>query len=487
MLKAHYTYTCASHLGNMSSARSDNDRLWVIPFLGQLTDDCRDFNDDVKSKSITPFTYYASLVKRQDPHAKQLLNPLEMFLHVCSDIYLSSNRDRQTGAFLGRRIARTLRSIESTGDQASFRDFLNTFCADNSALHSYCWQTLRQQFPIVTDPEKTFFRALDASSVKYARTNRKLETYVIENLATIEDALNILPLNLPDMNVPEEDLLISAMNYSVKGGGKRLRPLLMLMVADLYGITPAQILPLTCGIEYLHTSSLIFDDLPAQDNSDLRRGRTTLHKTAINGDIPDALCEGRAQLAAVDLIAISMSLINHGLIKNGFSSERVNRVVSEISLLMHDLCIGQMMDLRAARQDIGQENRNVEKLDRIAWYKTGKTIEVVMITPVLLACAPSKQQEADLTRLRELSRLIGIMFQMRDDLLDIEGDENIGKPKALDVKNNTVTYLTVLGAEGTRRRLQQLLAKSLQLADECWPSGSETVKDVIRHVVNRKH
>ncbi len=81
---------------------------------------------------------------------------------------------------------------------------------------------------------------------------------------------------------------------------------------------------------------------------------------------------------------------------------------------------------------------------------------------------------------------MGILFQMRDDLLDVEEGEDIGKPKALDIKNNTVTYVSLLGVDGARARLQQLLAQALQLVDDCWPSGAETIKDVIKYIVNRK-
>ncbi|CAM4921997.1 unnamed protein product [Rotaria socialis] len=486
VLKSHFTYTCTTYLGNMSTAREASDQLWIMPFLGQLTDDCRDFNDDIRSKSVTPFTYYASLMQRKDPFVNSLLNPFYTFLNHCSDIYLSSHRDGQTGAFLGRRIARTLRSVKMTGDERSFVQFLNIFCADNQTLHNYFNNKLLKQFPCVSDPEKTFFRVLDVASVKYARTNRKLETYVFENLIKIEDALNIFPVHTQDDSILEENVLMTAMNYSVKIGGKRLRPLLMFMVADLYEIELNRILPLARGIEYLHTSSLIFDDLPAQDNSDLRRGQAALHKTTINNDISYNLCEGRAQLAAVDLIAISMGLINGGLIRNGFSFESVSRVVDEISLLMHDLCIGQMMDLRAARVGIEEDNKKIDKLDRIAWFKTGKTIEVVMILPVLLAKSPSDEQALELSNIRKLSQLMGVMFQMRDDLLDVEEGAAIGKPAALDIKNNTVTYVSLIGIDGTHERLQQFLAQSLQLVDECWPTGSATIKDVIQYFVTRK-
>jgi geranylgeranyl pyrophosphate synthase len=470
----------------MTTACAETDRLWYIPFLGQLTDDCRDFNDDVKSLSVTPYTYYADQIKRNKGfRMNSLLNPFYMFLNLCSDIYLSSNRDVQTGAFLGRRIARTLRSIEITKDEIAYRQFLNVFCADNSLLHDYFWNKLRRRFSSIADPEKNFFRALDSLSVRFSRTNRKLETYVFENIPQIEDALNIDPMISQQLPICDTDVLISAMNYSVKAGGKRLRMLLLLIVADLYEIETRKILPLACGIEYLHTSSLIFDDLPAQDNSDLRRGRPTLHKTTINDDIPETLCEGRAQLAAVSLIAVSMSIIINGLTRNGFSAQSINRIIDEISQLMHSLCVGQMMDLRAAHVGMTVSSGQVEKLDRVAWLKTGKTIEAVLITPVILSDRRLEDQNTDIARLRELSRLIGILYQMRDDLLDVEANDTIGKPTALDVKNNTVTYVSVLGVDGTRHRLQQYLTQTLQLLDECWPTDAETLKDVVRHIVSR--
>lgn len=491
VLKSHYTYTCTTFLGNIKSAREESERLWIMPFLGQLTDDCRDFYDDFTSNSVTSFTHYASFIRRYPSTNRHLLNPFYAFLYMCTDLYNSSDRDIQTGAFLGRRIARTLRSIEISGGESALREFLHIFCSENSALHDYCWTDLRQRFPRVNDPEKSFFRTINKCCIVYARTNRKLETYVSDHLPLIEDALKIHSLmkDLPveTMNDRDEQLLLSAMNYSVKAGGKRLRPLMMLMVADLYDIELKKILPLACAIEYLHTSSLIFDDLPAQDNSDQRRGQPTLHRAVINNDIPENLCEGRAQLAAVDLIAVSMSMINHDLVINGFASERVNRVVCEIALSMHDLCVGQMMDLRAAHMGMEKGTGQVDELDRIAWMKTGKAIEIVLITPAIIkSTSIGDALVEELARIRELSRLIGILFQMRDDLLDIEG-ENIGKPAALDVKNNTVTYVSTLGVEGTRQRLKEFRRETLKLVDQCWPKGAGTIKDVIRYIVERKN
>lgn len=492
MLKSHFTYTCTTHIGNVKSAREESDRLWIVPFLGQMTDDCRDFYDDINSCSVTSFTHYASFIDRSRNSSKQPINPFFVFLHLCSDIYLSSSRNHQTGAFAGRRILRTLKSIEISAGESGLRQFLHIFCHDHPSLYDYCWNELRGYFPLVNDPEKTFFRALNKTALQHARTNRKLETYVGDHLKLIENTLHINPvskdLNESGSTNPDEALLLSAMNYSVRAGGKRLRPLLMMMVSDLYSLDVKRTLPLAQAIEYLHTSSLILDDLPAQDNSDLRRGQPTLHRAVINNDIPENLCEGRAQLAAVDLIAVSLNLINESLSKNGFSPDSIIKLIGEISVSMHDLCIGQMMDLRAARMGIEQGENQLKDLDRIAWFKTGKAIEIALISPAILALSPTIDiyQSIELSRIRELSRLMGILFQMRDDLLDIEG-ENLGKPMALDAKNNTVTYVSTLGVEECQKRLEKMRHETLKLVDECWPNGAGTIKDVVNYIVERKN
>lgn len=487
VLKSHYTYRCAAQLGQMSSALNCEDHRWIIPFLGQLTDDCRDFPSDMKSHSVTPFTYFAHLSPEKQKERRDL-NPLNVFFNICSEIYRRSSFDDQTGAFLGRRILRALRSIHLHGGEQFYRKFLQTFTSDNPSLHHYCSEKFPRLFFNVTDPEKTFFRRLDQMSIHFSRTNRKLETYIFETSPLIENALTISSISSQQLSLKDEEILLRAMNYSVKAGGKRLRMFLVLILGELYGISNERILPLACAIEYLHTSSLIFDDLPAQDNSDLRRGRSTLHKTTINNDITENLAEARAQLAGVDLISVSMHLINQGLIENGFSPEKITRVIGEIAQLMHSLCVGQMMDLRAAKMGMNDIQGQVEELDRIAWFKTGKTIEAVLIAPALLSPLFNEKKHFDqeLIRLRELSRFMGILFQMKDDLLDLESTDLIGKPSALDLKNHTVTYLSILGEEQLRQRLNLFLKQTLHLVELLWPNNAETVQDVIRHLVNRK-
>ena len=485
-LKSHYTYRCASHLGEMPSARTESERLWSIPFLGQLTDDCRDYLDDVKANCFTPFTFYRQWVEKTKT-SPSLPNPLVTFVQLCSDLFVSSGREERTGAFLGRRLLRAFKAIELGGGMDAFRHFVDLFARDDRPLHDYLLSKVCRYFPLVTDPEKTFFRSLDQLAGHFSLNNRKLETFLFENLSAVEGALTIRSIDPSSLFQRDEELLLAAMNYSVQAGGKRLRMFLLLIVGQLYGIERERILPLACGIEYLHTSSLIFDDLPAQDNSSMRRGRATLHCTTVNEDIAPTLCEARAQLAAVDLISISMKKINDGLVEQGFPPAKITRVVGEIAQLMHFLCVGQMMDLCAG----GKHRRRsspvtVDELDRIAWLKTGKTIEAVLVAPALLSSLPVDRLDEDLGRLREISRLMGILFQMRDDLLDLESTEVSGKPKALDLDNETTTYLSLLGPDGTALRLEAMLRQTLKLVDLSWSTNAETLKDLIRHIVRRK-
>ncbi|CAF1298543.1 unnamed protein product, partial [Didymodactylos carnosus] len=478
VMKSHFTYTATALMGKAQLVES-SERSWEMPVLGQMTDDFRDFFDDLKSRSVTSFTHYYH--HKQHCLEHKSLNPFYIFLYMCEDLYLNSGKETQTGAFLGRRIIRTLRALELNSSKLG--EFLEIFAHQYPELESYCW-SLRTKFDLVSDPEKSFFRSINDYGINYAhksskgdRTHRKLETYVNDHLKLIENNLKI-------KSESDEHLLTDGINYAVSAGGKRLRPLLLFMIADLYNLSLDSVLPLATALEYLHTSSLILDDLPAQDNSDTRRGQATLH-TFVDEYIPASLSEGRAQLVAVDLIAHAMQLVNQGLLQNGYSVALISNVNNEISKSMHELCVGQMLDLVAARCTINQENNtdeNVKLLDKIAWLKTGKAIEVVLVCPVILAGVTDTHE---ISQIREFGRLLGILFQMKDDLLDIEG-EATGKPKQIDERNQTVTYISVLGQNATRERLKTIERQAKNLVEKLWPSAG-TVQNVIRYIVERKN
>ncbi|CAF1211462.1 unnamed protein product [Adineta ricciae] len=467
LMKSHFTYTATAFMGGARMVEG-HERLWTMPFLGQLTDDCRDFNEDRRDNSVTPVTYYAQHKE------SNVLNPFFVFLFVCEDLYLQSQRDANTGAFLGRRIIRTLRSL-----QKDFNEFLLIFVSPTyPELFKYTL-SLEKLFDRVSDPEKSVFRRMNQFGIDYSFNHRKVETFAFDHLPLIEKQLTRMPNN--------NDPIVLGMNHSLKAGGKRLRPLLLLMVTQLYHIDIKRVLPLAIAIEYLHTSSLIFDDLPAQDNAPLRRGQPTLHMPieSDQNNIPSSLTEGRAQLVAVDLIAQAIRLVTVDLHREGFPYESINQVTAELSQSMDELCHGQFLDLQAAR--VKRTTLTIDELDHIAQLKTGKAIEVVLVCPVILAQIDQNSLKRTIDRLRELGRLMGILFQMKDDLLDVEGNVGeLGKLTNIDQHNETMTYVSLLGIENTRQRLKSKRKEAEKILNELWPQAG-TIRDVIRHICERKN
>ncbi|CAF1146854.1 unnamed protein product [Rotaria sp. Silwood1] len=463
LLKSHFTYTATAFMGGARMV-NDHQRLWTMPFLGQLTDDCRDFDEDRREKSITPVTYFAK-------HNDSILNPFFVFLFVCEDLYIQSHREKDTGAFLGRRIIRTLRSLKN-----DLNEFLTIFTAKSYPdMYKYAF-SLVNLFDRVSDPEKAIFRLINKFAIHYSSNHRTVETFAYDHLSLIERHITI--------KTNEHDPLIRGINHSLKAGGKRLRPLMLLMVAQIYNIDIERVIPLARAIEYLHTSSLIFDDLPAQDNAPLRRGQPTLHMPieSDNDEIPPSLTEGRAQLAAINLIAHAIRLVTVDLRQQGFSYESINRVTAEMSESMDALCHGQFLDLQAARM---KKSLTIHELDHIAELKTGKAIEIALICPVILA-EQDKSLNVPLERLRELGKLMGILFQMKDDLLDVEGNiDETGKLTNIDLQNQTITYVSLLGIEKTRKRIDTKRKQAEFILDSLWPQAG-TMRDVIRHICERK-
>lgn len=467
LLKSHFTYTATAFMGGVRMI-NDQERLWTMPFLGQLTDDCRDFDEDLREKVITPVTYYAE-------HVDEILNPFFVFLFVCEDLYLQSQRNTNTGAFLGRRIIRTLRSLQNHLDR-----FLTIFTLKSyPELYNYC-SSLQNHFDGVSDPEKSIFRFVNKFAKTYAFNHRTIETFAYDHLSSIEQYLTVTTNDENNNNNP----LIRGINYSLKAGGKRLRPLLLLIMAQIYNLELERVLPLARAIEYLHTSSLILDDLPAQDNAPLRRGQPTLHMPieTDQNDVPSSLAEGRAQLVSVDLIAYAIELVNDGLLQAGFSYKSINNVTIELSQSMKELCYGQFLDLQAARL---KKNLTIDELDNIAHLKTGKAIEITLVCPVILAEQEESSLNKTIEHIRQLGKYMGILFQMKDDLLDVEGNtDELGKLAHIDQQNQTVTYASLLGIEKTRERINQMRKQAESIVDDLWPQAG-TLRDVIRHVCER--
>lgn len=244
--------------------------------------------------------------------------------------------------------------------------------------------------------------------------------------------------------LPEETtkqkLVMEAMNYSVNAGGKRLRPLLMCETAKMFGGDTENVKPFMAAIEYIHTYSLVHDDLPVMDNDDYRRGRKTTHKE---------YGEGMGVLAGDALLNYAFETAVDGVIKN----DNPARAASALSVIAHKSGIYGMIGGQTV--DIMSEGRPQTKdsLDYINELKTGALIEASMMSGAILAGAT----QSEVGIIEKVASNIGLAFQIKDDILDVTGDEEeIGKPVHSDEKNNKSTYVNIMGIDEAAKEVKRL-------------------------------
>lgn len=248
-----------------------------------------------------------------------------------------------------------------------------------------------------------------------------------------------------ELFLPEETgyqkIIFEAMNYSLKAGGKRLRPILLMEAYRISGGKGEEYLPYSMGMEMIHTYSLIHDDLPALDNDDLRRGKPTNHKV---------FGEAMAILAGD-------SLLNHAfetMLEHGCKSQNPDvaiKAIYEISKAsgVNGMIGGQVVDILSEKERIPKE-----KLDFIHLNKTAAMIVACMRAGAILAKASEKELEA----LTTYGEKIGLAFQIVDDILDIEGsEEELGKKVGSDIMNEKSTCPSLIGMDESKKISKRLI------------------------------
>jgi geranylgeranyl diphosphate synthase type II len=285
---------------------------------------------------------------------------------------------------------------------------------------------------------------------------QNLINLVEEGLKTYFDEFEELPIELKE-----------AMGYSLFSGGKRFRPLLVLLWGEAFGSEPTGLLPAACAIEYIHTYSLIHDDLPALDDDDLRRGKPTLH--CVYG-------EALALLAGDALFAEAFSLISR---KQTGSAGQINQVLKEISEAVgaSGMVGGQVVDILLQGRDFTQAD-----LDYISLHKTALLIKVACRVGAILAGA----SEETLALVGEYGECLGRAFQIVDDILDEVGETAVmGKSRGSDRGKSKATFPALLGVDESFKQAKfwiKKAKKSLEKIDV--PTGS--LADIADFVVERK-
>jgi len=238
--------------------------------------------------------------------------------------------------------------------------------------------------------------------------------------------------------------LYDSMKYSLSAGGKRIRPVLLLAACDFCGGSIEEAIPYACAIEYIHTYSLIHDDLPCMDNDDLRRGIPTNHK--VYGDAVATLAGDGLQSAAFETMHKDMLMY----FDDPAALKKRIRACYEISKGSgcRGIVAGQIADMEAE-----DKNCSKELLDYIHITKTAALIIAAVRAGAQLGGADSETLEA----LTIYAENMGLAFQIRDDILDVTGDESaLGKKTGADAENSKATYPAVVGLEESNARLNEL-------------------------------
>lgn len=257
--------------------------------------------------------------------------------------------------------------------------------------------------------------------------------------------------SLLDEYKPKEDgyqtTIMEAMNYSLKAGGKRLRPILTLEACKIVGGNEEDAIPFAVAIEMIHTYSLIHDDLPALDNDDLRRGKPTNHK--VYG-------ENIAVLAGDTLLNEAMNLMMKFSLKNGEKSlvaaEKIASAAGPDGMIG-----GQVVDIINEGKKISED-----ELKYMHMKKTGALIKVSIVSGAILGEAP----EDDIKKLEKFGENLGLAFQIKDDILDVIGStEKLGKNVLSDEESNKTNFITMHGLEYCIKECERLTKDSIEILD----------------------
>ena len=254
-----------------------------------------------------------------------------------------------------------------------------------------------------------------------------------------------LKKELQKLSYPET--IAKGMEYAVLNGGKRLRPFLLFATLELLNEDINKGVKSAIALEMIHSYSLVHDDLPALDNDDYRRGKLTTHKV---------FGEAEGILIGDSLLTYAFYVLSQKNLEF-LSSEQIVKIISKTSEYagINGMIGGQMIDIQSENKKI-----DLETLKYIHSHKTGKLIKL----PIEIACIIANVEKDKREILEEYADLIGIAFQVKDDILDVEGTfEELGKPVGSDVDLHKATYPSILGMEESKKILNDTVEKAKEI------------------------
>ena len=291
----------------------------------------------------------------------------------------------------------------------------------------------------------------------------------LAQLDYFQERTNQYLLNKLDSLSVNDPKLLEAMRYGLLIGGKRMRPYLAYITGKSLSVDDNDIDGIAAALECIHAYSLLHDDLPAMDDDDLRRGKPTCHI---------AFDEATAILAGDSLQTLAFDILANHQFTRIVASKRINLIQLLVKASGYQgMCGGQALDLSATNNAI-----TLEELEKLHALKTGALLEA----SVLMAAECSQeitQQEKE--QLSAYAKLIGLAYQVRDDIIDItSSDEELGKPAGSDVEANKSTYPALLGLKGAQQKADNLYQQALQALSHL-PYNTQNLSEFATFIISR--
>ncbi|MGN0408023.1 MAG: polyprenyl synthetase family protein [Bacteroides sp.] len=281
--------------------------------------------------------------------------------------------------------------------------------------------------------------------------------------------------NIISAFLPKEETLaktvIEAMNYSVNAGGKRIRPLIMQETFRMCGGKGSIAEPFMAAIEFIHTYSLVHDDLPAMDNDMYRRGKLTTHAK---------FGEDMGILAGDGLLNYAYETMINSMSGDGLTFDEIKRTVNAARIIAEKAGIYGMVGGQTLDVYLTGSPMNEEQMDFIFRLKTGALIEASFMAGGILAGVSANTIE----KLEKAGRLVGVAFQIQDDILDVTSTtEILGKPVLSDEKNNKTTYVTLYGMEKAKADVKAFSGQAVELLKET--GDNEFLIELVKYLIHR--
>ncbi|MFY3790560.1 polyprenyl synthetase family protein [Ureibacillus sp. MALMAid1270] len=457
ILKSSSSRLIARTMTNVKEDEGFEERTFLYGIYNQLADDFADMFQDENDGAVTPYTYYLKYHQTR----KDLVNPFEMYWTVIANLIHNVYRsDEKTREVLLDRAINGLKRFKEKNGIETYEMVMNLFALKNSHL-----QKLIEKMVNRADDVDFYDKLLRDQMLNSFNKEKEEQEEFSDTIKEIEEKINA-QLKIDSSSFHVKESVIDAANYSLDSGGKRLRPIMTwFMGVKVYGLDEFNLFPLLRSLEYMHTASLIFDDLPSQDNASTRRGHPTVHQI---------FNVATAELAG--LFLTQKAFEEQASLEN-FDPKSVVKLIQYTARMTAEMCQGQAMDLESKGRTL-----SLKELNTISFYKTGLGFEASLIMPAILAQAT--EQEIDY--LKVFSRHAGIAFQIKDDLLDVEGDSTLlGKKVGIDVDNNNSTFVSILGIDGAKKAMWDHYCDAIESLENI-PRNTTYLKQILNYIVYRE-